>query len=160
MTYKLAEASITCNFCKRTSYHPQDIENLFCGACKIFHQDKAVVLQMLIDAEIKKHHENLPKTDEEFKLAIADITASRDAICSLDYDSISVELTPMDSILFEMKFVKFEDTLLIMVDKPFFEPYAIFTMMTLEPKREVITVNYHEFQTIIDICKKIINERD
>jgi len=30
--------SITCHTCKRTSYHPKDVENRYCGFCKKFHE--------------------------------------------------------------------------------------------------------------------------
>ena len=30
--------SITCLTCKRTSYHPKDVENRYCGFCKKFHE--------------------------------------------------------------------------------------------------------------------------
>ena len=29
--------SITCEICGKTSYSPGDIENAYCGNCKIFH---------------------------------------------------------------------------------------------------------------------------
>jgi hypothetical protein len=29
--------SITCPICKRTSYHPDDVANKYCGACSCFH---------------------------------------------------------------------------------------------------------------------------
>ena len=29
--------SITCPFCKRTSYHPMDVAQKYCGACHVFH---------------------------------------------------------------------------------------------------------------------------
>lgn len=31
--------SITCPQCGRTSYHPRDIEEKYCGACHAFHED-------------------------------------------------------------------------------------------------------------------------
>ena len=31
-------ASFTCPDCRRTSYHPQDVANQYCGACHVFHQ--------------------------------------------------------------------------------------------------------------------------
>jgi hypothetical protein len=30
---------IRCHTCGRISYHPKDITERFCGACKIFHDD-------------------------------------------------------------------------------------------------------------------------
>lgn len=32
--------SITCMVCRKTSYHPKDVEEKFCGACNIFHEDR------------------------------------------------------------------------------------------------------------------------
>jgi hypothetical protein len=39
--YTIAEdgCSITCHRCGRTSYNAGDVENHYCGACKIFHDD-------------------------------------------------------------------------------------------------------------------------
>jgi len=34
--------NITCLECGRTSWHPQDIENLYCGGCHEFHADKEI----------------------------------------------------------------------------------------------------------------------
>ena len=31
--------SITCLRCKRTSYHPDDVEKKYCGFCHAFHDD-------------------------------------------------------------------------------------------------------------------------
>ena len=31
--------SITCLRCKRTSYHPDDVEKHYCSCCKVFHDD-------------------------------------------------------------------------------------------------------------------------
>ncbi len=31
--------SITCPFCKMTSYNPNDIEQRYCGNCHAFHDD-------------------------------------------------------------------------------------------------------------------------
>ncbi len=33
--------SITCDQCGRTSHHPDDVAALYCGACKIFHEDES-----------------------------------------------------------------------------------------------------------------------
>lgn len=40
-TYTIAAdgKSITCKRCKRTSYHPRDIEERYCGSCHVFHED-------------------------------------------------------------------------------------------------------------------------
>lgn len=35
--------SITCLRCLRTSYHPEDIAQCYCGSCKIFHKEQQVV---------------------------------------------------------------------------------------------------------------------
>jgi len=32
-------ASIECPTCHRVSYHPQDIENRYCGWCHAFHEE-------------------------------------------------------------------------------------------------------------------------
>jgi ribosomal protein S27AE len=39
--YTIAEngRSITCHRCGRTSYSQGDVDNLYCGKCKIFHED-------------------------------------------------------------------------------------------------------------------------
>jgi hypothetical protein len=31
--------SITCFTCGRTSYHPDDVRQRFCGHCHVFHED-------------------------------------------------------------------------------------------------------------------------
>lgn len=33
------QPSITCPQCKRTSYHPEDIRQRYCGACHAFHDE-------------------------------------------------------------------------------------------------------------------------
>ena len=30
---------ITCLVCNKTSYHPQDVKNKYCGNCHIFHEE-------------------------------------------------------------------------------------------------------------------------
>lgn len=35
----LGTPSITCPRCGRTSYHPKDIEELYCGHCHMWHED-------------------------------------------------------------------------------------------------------------------------
>jgi len=30
---------IRCLICGRTSWHPEDVRNRYCGACKVFHED-------------------------------------------------------------------------------------------------------------------------
>lgn len=30
---------IRCHTCERTSYHPKDVRERYCGACKRFHDD-------------------------------------------------------------------------------------------------------------------------
>lgn len=30
---------IRCHTCQRVSVHPKDIEERYCGACKVFHED-------------------------------------------------------------------------------------------------------------------------
>lgn len=37
VTYFLGRQSITCGCCGLTSHHPQDVANLYCGHCHIFH---------------------------------------------------------------------------------------------------------------------------
>lgn len=32
--------SITCLTCYRTSHHPGDVENKYCGYCHVFHEDR------------------------------------------------------------------------------------------------------------------------
>jgi len=41
MTYTIQKdrAAITCHFCHKTSYNKNDVEQLYCGHCKIFHAD-------------------------------------------------------------------------------------------------------------------------
>lgn len=34
-----AVVSITCKGCGRTSHHPEDVANRYCGFCKVFHHD-------------------------------------------------------------------------------------------------------------------------
>lgn len=36
---KNSQENITCLYCNLTSYNTNDIDNLFCGNCKIFHND-------------------------------------------------------------------------------------------------------------------------
>jgi len=38
-TFTIAGNSITCKRCKRTSTNPHDVENHYCGHCKVFHDD-------------------------------------------------------------------------------------------------------------------------
>ena len=35
-----SQPSITCPFCKRVSYHPEDVRHRYCGACHRFHDDE------------------------------------------------------------------------------------------------------------------------
>lgn len=30
---------IRCHACQRTSFHPKDISERYCGACKVFHEE-------------------------------------------------------------------------------------------------------------------------
>jgi len=30
---------IRCHTCQRISYHPKDVEQRYCGACHVFHED-------------------------------------------------------------------------------------------------------------------------
>lgn len=30
---------IRCHTCKRVSFHPKDISERYCGACKVFHEE-------------------------------------------------------------------------------------------------------------------------
>ena len=39
MTYELGSNWIKCLVCMRVSYHPQDIDNLYCAHCHRFHTD-------------------------------------------------------------------------------------------------------------------------
>lgn len=32
--------SITCHVCGKTSYHPKDVENKYCGKCHVFHEER------------------------------------------------------------------------------------------------------------------------
>jgi ribosomal protein L37E len=34
--------SITCHTCGRTSYHPEDVRQRYCGYCHVFHDDQRV----------------------------------------------------------------------------------------------------------------------
>lgn len=36
---RAATPSTTCPKCGRTSYHPEDIRNRYCGACHLFHDN-------------------------------------------------------------------------------------------------------------------------
>lgn len=42
--------SITCPACGRTSYHPMDVQERYCGACHAFHTDLAYKLSLQIRA--------------------------------------------------------------------------------------------------------------
>jgi len=33
---------IRCHRCQRTSFHPKDITERYCGACKVFHEARAL----------------------------------------------------------------------------------------------------------------------
>jgi ribosomal protein L37E len=33
--------SITCHVCGRTSYNPNDVQEKYCGFCRVFHQDRS-----------------------------------------------------------------------------------------------------------------------
>ena len=35
---RLHQKGITCLTCGKTSYHPEDIKNLYCGFCNKFHK--------------------------------------------------------------------------------------------------------------------------
>lgn len=44
-TYELIEKcgnniGIKCLLCSKTSYHPEDLKNFYCGNCHIFHKEK------------------------------------------------------------------------------------------------------------------------
>jgi hypothetical protein len=39
--------SITCGLCGWTSYHPEDVAHRYCGHCHIFHDDAAVVRDLM-----------------------------------------------------------------------------------------------------------------
>lgn len=46
----MASASITCPECLRTSYHPKDIDEGYCGFCHAWTSDPAgIVMQLLLD---------------------------------------------------------------------------------------------------------------
>jgi hypothetical protein len=36
---------IRCQTCRRVSYHPKDISERYCGACKVFHEENRVLGQ-------------------------------------------------------------------------------------------------------------------
>lgn len=38
----MSEPSITCPNCGRTSYHPEDIKQKYCGACHAFHDEMKI----------------------------------------------------------------------------------------------------------------------
>lgn len=40
---------ITCLRCGRTSYHPQDVQQRYCGACRRFHDEKNIYLRAYIN---------------------------------------------------------------------------------------------------------------
>lgn len=37
----MTDTSITCPRCRRTSYHPSDVAERYCGACGMWHVDMA-----------------------------------------------------------------------------------------------------------------------
>lgn len=38
-TYRIDGETITCGRCGRTSHHPEDVKNRYCGNCHVFHDD-------------------------------------------------------------------------------------------------------------------------
>jgi ribosomal protein S27AE len=38
-SYRISDdgKAITCRRCGRTSYHPEDVRQVYCGACHLFH---------------------------------------------------------------------------------------------------------------------------
>jgi hypothetical protein len=45
---------IECRFCNLTSFHPNDIENRYCGYCDIFHDDISEVLTRAVAGELPR----------------------------------------------------------------------------------------------------------
>ena len=44
------QANITCRLCSMTSYHPEDIRQLFCDHCHIFHTQLGDWLKLTLDS--------------------------------------------------------------------------------------------------------------
>lgn len=38
-TYTIKDGQITCLLCNRTSNHPRDVAEKYCGSCHVFHDD-------------------------------------------------------------------------------------------------------------------------
>jgi hypothetical protein len=66
-TYTLSAdgASITCLLCDRTSHHPSDVAEKYCGHCHIFHQH----LRVGIESVRMGLHLLVPEGDHELLLA-------------------------------------------------------------------------------------------
>lgn len=43
---------IECRFCNLASFHPNDIQNKYCGYCDIFHDDISEVLTLAVAGEL------------------------------------------------------------------------------------------------------------
>lgn len=82
-----------------------------------FHEKKIKHLNDLISLEWEKHGENVT-----VDRAIADkvIHDLKEKLLEIDYDKISVELTPLDSILFSLIFdIEKGERVITLIDKPF-----------------------------------------
>lgn len=45
---------IECRFCNLASFHPNDIQNKYCGYCNIFHDDISEVLTLAVAGELPR----------------------------------------------------------------------------------------------------------
>lgn len=62
--YTLGDDSITCKRCGRTSHHPEDVANRYCGHCHVFLDDNATYIgpdaQQCAGVMSILHRENRP----------------------------------------------------------------------------------------------------
>ena len=54
VTYRIASdgRSITCLVCGRTSWHPEDVRQLYCGYCHQFHTLNSLTKQLVKAAKL------------------------------------------------------------------------------------------------------------
>ena len=57
--------SITCPKCGRTSYHPEDVRQRYCGACHRFHDDMLEESARKVGMTIKRDTQGPPLSWEE-----------------------------------------------------------------------------------------------
>lgn len=44
LIFAAGQSGITCMLCGFTSWHPQDVEERYCAACHVFHEEQALAV--------------------------------------------------------------------------------------------------------------------